>query len=105
MDANGRERGSIATFKSNAVDTNPDGSATIVAAQFVKTPTFAYFVSPTNAAPQNLNQPLSWQGITVIRVAAGGTFNLGTWPAAAGKNYKINVSNGRLAVEGNNDFY
>lgn len=85
---------------------NPDGSADIVAAQGVLTPTMVYFVTAPNTVPQvGTNIPLNWQGISVIRVAAGGTFNLGTWTAAAGKDYTINVNNGLLSVEGNNDFY
>ena len=65
----------------------------------------AYFVTAPNTVPQ-VNGPLSWQGIDVIRVAAGGTFNINTWTAGAGsRRYRINVNNGNLSVEGNNDFY
>jgi hypothetical protein len=99
----GTPRG-IASSWGTAVDISPDGSATIEASSRAA-PAWAYFVTAPNTAPQGNNTPLSWQGISVIRVAAGGTFNLGTWTAAAGKKYKINVNNGLLSVEGNNDFY
>ncbi len=67
---------------------------------------WAYFVTAPNTVPQlGNNLGLNWQSIDVIRVATGGTFNLGTWTAAAGKNYKINVNKGLLSVEGNNDYY
>jgi hypothetical protein len=40
----------------------------------------------------------------VIKVEAGGTFNLATW-AGQGRRYLLDVQNGLLAVEGNHDFY
>jgi cyanophycinase-like exopeptidase len=95
----------VASSKSTAILINPDDSAQVVAAPGVA-PSFAYFVTAPNTVPQLGNYtPLSWQDIDVIRVAAGGTFNLGTWTAAAGLHYKINVNKGLLSVEGNNDFY
>jgi hypothetical protein len=66
----------------------------------------AYFITAPNTVSQVANQPLSWQGIDVIRVAAGGTFNLNTWAAGGvSRHYRINAINGLLAVEGNNDYY
>jgi hypothetical protein len=95
----------IAASNSTAVDIDQNGNATIVAAPGAPVP-WAYFVTAPNTVPLvGVNIPLNWQGISVIRVAAGGTFNLGNWTTVAGKNYKINVNNGLLAVEGNNDFY
>ncbi len=98
---------SIAASRSTAVDINPDGSAMIVAAQGVLTPTMAYFVTAPNTVPQlGNNLGLSWQNIDVIRVATGGTFNLGTWIAGGlSRHYRINAIDGHLAVEGNNDYY
>jgi hypothetical protein len=94
----------IAASNSTAVDIDPSGSATIVTAPLAPAP-FAYFVTDPNPKP-NIAIALIWQSISVIRVASGGTFNLGTWTAAAGsKSYKINAKNGLLAVEGNNDIY
>ena len=60
-----------------------------------------------NTVPQLGNKSeLSWQSIDVIRVAAGGTFNLNTWTASVGsRRYRINVNKGQLSVEGNNDIY
>ncbi len=68
---------------------------------------FVYFVTTPNTAPQlGNNSGLSWQNIDVIRVAAGGTFNLGAWTAGGiSRHYRIDVINGHLAVEGNNDIY
>jgi hypothetical protein len=69
-------------------------------------PPMMYLMVAPNTVPQIANHPLSWQGIDVIRVAAGGTFNLNTWAAGGvSRHYRIDATNGLLAVKGNNDFY
>jgi hypothetical protein len=50
---------------------------------------YVYFVTAPNGKP-NINNPLNWQGVDVIRVAAGGTFNVTTWAAGGNvRQYRI----------------
>jgi hypothetical protein len=95
---------SIAASRNTAALVYPDRSA-----EAVGTPGMgfrrAYFVTAPDTIPLlGVGQPLSWTGIEVIRVEAGGTFNLATW-SGDGRRYLLDVIGGRLAVEGNNDFY
>jgi hypothetical protein len=64
-------------------------------------------VTAPGTTPTVTNAPLNWNDIEVIRVRPGETFNLSTWAAGDGQDrrYLLDVIDGRLAVEGNHDFY
>jgi hypothetical protein len=61
-------------------------------------------VKAPDTVPLLGGQALSWQDIEVIKVGAGGAFDLNTW-SGGDRRYLLDVIDGRLAVEGNNDIY
>lgn len=96
----GRPRG-IAVSAGTAVIVRPGGAAEVVGEGS------AYFVTAPAAVPTLTEGPLNWEDIEVIRVGSGGTFNLDTWTGGPDRvrRYLLDVIDGRLAVEGNNDIY
>ena len=65
-----------------------------------------YFLAPTKApAICQDGTPLTFQGIAVTRVAAGGHFDLATW-TGSGTQYFLNVTDGKIeSTQGNKSIY
>jgi cyanophycinase len=93
----------IAASWGTAVLIKTDLTATVVGAPGTGVRRAYFLEAPATAPVLADGTPLSWDGIEVKRVEAGGTFNLASW--AGGRRYLLDVINGRLAVEGNNDIY
>ena len=82
----------IAIDEKSAVLVEPDGKATVVG-----TGQGAYFLRPTH--PPEIckkDEPLTFRNIEVIRVQAGGTFDLDKWTSTAGVSYTLSVVAGKI---------
>lgn len=61
----------------------------------------AYFLAATGAAGVcQAKKPLTYAGINVYRIKAGGTFNLGNWAGAGGAAYAVSAKAGVLSSTG-----
>jgi cyanophycinase-like exopeptidase len=91
----------IGINEQTALEITPDGKASVVANAGSPDP-YAYFLQ-TPGLPQvcQKNVPLTYDGIAVDRVAAGGNFNLNVWrPTGAGSfstQYVVSASSGVLS--------
>lgn len=82
----------VALDEKSAAMVEADGSLTVTGPG-----SGAYFYRPT--APAEVckpNVPLTFKGIEVYHVPAGGTFNLLSWTGTGGRAYTLNVENGEI---------
>lgn len=87
----------IAIEQDAAVLLDPDGHAKIIGSGP------AYFLQarkPPDVCRRKT--PLSFGGVTVLRVSPGGTFNVKTWKGNAGDEYRIASVGGKLETSGSN---
>jgi cyanophycinase len=57
----------------------------------------AYFLRPTKAPDAcEKNVPLTFRGVSVYRVSAGGHFDLTAWTGDGGTAYSLSVVNGKI---------
>jgi cyanophycinase len=93
----------IGINEQTALEITPNGMASVVGNAGAPS-TFAYFLQPPGP-PQvcQKNVPLTYDSISVDRVAAGGRFNLNTWQSTGGSaystQYEISANNGVLSAE------
>jgi cyanophycinase len=82
----------VAIDEKSAVLVEADGKATVVG-----TGKGAYFLRPTQA-PEICERgvPLTFRGISVYRVRAGGHFDLISWTGDAGTAYSLSVQSGKI---------
>jgi cyanophycinase-like exopeptidase len=82
----------VAIDEKSAVLVDRDGKATIVGSG-----KGAYFLRPTQA-PEVCEKdvPLTFRGISVYRVAAGGHFDLNLWRGGGGTAYSLSVEKGKI---------
>ena len=82
----------VAIDEKSAVLVEADGKAMVVGPG-----KGAYFMRPTKA-PEVCEKdvPLTFQGISVIRVAAGGHFDLTSWTGEGGAAYTLSVEHGKI---------
>ena len=82
----------VAIDEKSAVLLEPDGKATVVG-----TGKGAYFLRPTKP-PQvcEKNVPLTFRGVSISRVRAGGHFDLTSWTGAGGTAYSLSVEHGKI---------
>jgi cyanophycinase len=82
----------VAIDEKSAVLVEADGKATVVG-----TGKGAYFLRPTKA-PEICEKdvPLTFQGISVYRVKAGGHFNFASWTGDGGTAYSLSVERGKI---------
>jgi cyanophycinase len=82
----------VAIDEKSAVLVEADGKATVVG-----TGKGAYFLRPTKA-PEICEKgaPLTFQGIDVYRVKAGGHFDLTSWTGQSGTSYSLSVLRGKI---------
>ncbi len=84
-----RPASSIAVDEGNAVMLEGDGSARMSG------PGFAYFLRATQApAVCEPGKPLTFAGIQVYRIGAGGRFDVKSWRGEGGVSYQLDVVNG-----------
>ena len=70
----------------------PDGRGTVVGSG-----KGAYFLRPTQKpATCRKDEPLTFEKISVYRVAAGGHFDLESWKGDGGLAYSLSVENGQI---------
>ena len=82
----------VAIDEKSAVLVEADGKATVVG-----TGKGAYFLQPTKAPDVcEKNVPLTFRGVSVYRVSAGGHFDLTTWGGDGGTAYSLSVVSGRI---------
>jgi cyanophycinase len=92
----------VAIDEKSAVLVEGDGKATVVG-----TGKGAYFLRSTQA-PEVCEKgvPLTFRGISVYRVAAGGHFNLTTWTGDGGTSYSLSVERGKIeSTQAGNGIY
>jgi cyanophycinase len=82
----------VAIDEKSAVLVEADGKATVVG-----TGKGAYFLRPT-LAPEVCEKgvPLTFRGISVFRVKAGGHFDLTSWTGDGGTAYSLSVEHGKI---------
>lgn len=82
----------VAIDEKSAVLVEADGKGSVVG-----TGKGAYFMHPTHAPEVcKKESPLTFRGIEVYRVAAGGHFDLKTWTGDGGVGYALSVEQGRI---------
>ena len=83
----------VAIDEQSAVLVEADGTATVVGIG-----KGAYFLRPTQA-PEVCEKgvPLTFRGISVYRVSAGGHFDLTSWTGEGGTEYLLFVEHGKIA--------
>ena len=82
----------VAIDEKSAVLVDSDGTAMVVG-----TGKGAYFLRPTEAAEIcEKGVPLTFRGISVYRVRAGGHFNLSSWRGQGGTAYSLSVEQGKI---------
>jgi cyanophycinase-like exopeptidase len=82
----------VAIGEKSAVLVEANGKATVVG-----TGRGAYFLKPTRAPDVcEKGTPLTFLGITVYRVTAGGHFDLSEWKGDGGKAYSLSVRAGKI---------
>ena len=90
-DGKARPASSIAVDEGNAVMLEGDGSARMSG------PGFAYFLRATQApAVCEPGKPLSFAGIQVYRIGAGGRFDVKSWRGEGGTSYQLDVVEGAV---------
>ena len=82
----------VAIDEKSAVLVEPDGQGTVVGSG-----KGAYFLRPTRK-PETCKkgEPLTFQGISVYRVPAGGHFDLTSWTGDGGTAYSLSVEKGKI---------
>ena len=91
QDGSAPQVSAIATDEKTAYLMEPDGSGTVSGAgtaYFLRTPGPPEICKP--------GTPLTFKNISVYRVRAGGTFNIGTWTGTSGAAYSLSAVNGVL---------
>jgi cyanophycinase len=84
--------GEVAIDEKSAVLVEVDGKATVVGSG-----KGAYFLRPTHGPEVcEKDMPLTFRGISVYRVAAGGHFNLNSWTGDGGAAYSLSVEHGTI---------
>jgi cyanophycinase len=82
----------VAIDEKSAVLLEPDGKGTVLG-----NGKGAYFLRPTQKPETCKNgEPLTFQGISVYRVPAGGHFDLTAWTGVGGTAYTLSVENGKI---------
>lgn len=82
----------VAIDEKSAVLVEPDGKGTVVGSG-----KGAYFLRPTRGPSLcKEGQPLTFQNISVYRVAAGGHFDLTSWTGDGGSSYTLSVEQGKI---------
>jgi cyanophycinase-like exopeptidase len=82
----------VAIDEKSAVLVEPDGRGRVVGSG-----KGAYFLRPTEKPKTcRKGQPLTFRGIGVYRVPAGGHFDLGSWKGDGGTAYSLTVENGKI---------
>lgn len=92
QDGNAHQVSAIATDEKTAFLMEPDGTGSVAGAgavYFLRTPG-----PPEVCRP---GTPLSFRGIPVYRVRAGGTFNIATWTGTGGEAYSLSAIAGALS--------
>jgi len=92
----------VAIDEKSAVLVEPDGKGTVLGSG-----KGAYFLRPTQE-PQTCKQgePLTFQGISVYRVPAGGHFDLASWTGDGGTAYSLSVEKGKIeSTQANHEVY
>ncbi len=91
----------VAIDERSAVLVEADGKATVVG-----TGKGAYFLRPTRG-PEVCEKgvPLTFRGISVYRVSAGGHFDLGSWTGDGGMAYSLSVERGKVESARAGRFY
>jgi cyanophycinase-like exopeptidase len=93
----------IGINEQTALEITPNGMASVVGNAGASS-TFAYFLQPPGP-PQvcQKNVPLTYDSISVERVAAGGSFNLNAWQptgeSSDSAHYEVSADNGVLSAE------
>src|SRR5208282_906865 len=82
----------VAVDEKSAVLVEPDGRATVVGPG-----KGAYFLRPSRA-PEVCKKgvPLTFRGVSVYRVPAGGDFDLTSWTGEGGTSYSLSVERGKI---------
>ncbi len=82
----------VAIDEKSAVLVEPDGKGTVVGSG-----KGAHFLRPTQKPKVcEKGAPLTFQGIIVYRVPAGGHFDLASWTGDGGTAYSLSVENGKI---------
>jgi len=82
----------VAIDEKSAVLVEPDGRGTVVGSG-----KGAYFLRPTQKPKVcEKGKPLTFRGISVYRVPAGGHFDLASWTGDGGTAYSLSVENGKI---------
>ncbi len=82
----------VAIDEKSAVLVEADGKAAVVG-----TGKGAYFLQPTKAPDVcEKNVPLTFRGVSVYRVSAGGHFDLTSWTGDGGAAYSLSVVSGKI---------
>jgi cyanophycinase len=92
----------VAIDEKSAVLVEPDGKGTVLG-----NGKGAYFLRPTQK-PETCKQgePLTFQGISVYKVPAGGHFDLPSWTGDGGMAYSLSVEKGKIeSTQANHDVY
>ena len=92
----------VAIDEKSAVLVEPDGRATVVGSG-----KGAYFLRPTQA-PEVCKKgvPLTFRGVSVYRVPAGGDFDLTSWTGEGGTSYSLSVERGKIvSTQAGNSIY
>ena len=87
----------VAIDEKSAVLVEADGKAVVVG-----TGKGAYFLKPTRE-PEVCEKsvPLTFRGVSVVRVAAGGHFDFESWTGDGGVTYSLSVVRGKIESTGN----
>jgi cyanophycinase len=92
----------VAIDEKSAVLVESDGKATVVG-----TGAGVYFLRPTHA-PEVCEKgaPLTFRGVSVYRVKAGGQFDLSSWTGESGTSYSLSVEHGKIvSMQAGNGIY
>ena len=91
QDGDGSQVSAIATDEKTAFLMEPDGTGAIAGTGTVY---FLRTAGPPEVCKRGM--PLTFKDISVYRVRAGGTFNIGTWTGTGGSAYSLSAINGVL---------
>ena len=91
QDRGGHQVSGVALDEKTAFLLEPNGTGSVVGLST------AYFLRPT-AKPKVCKEgtPLSYNGISVYRISAGGTFDVSTWTGTGGTAYSVSAVDGVL---------
>jgi cyanophycinase len=92
----------VAIDEKSAVLVEPDGKGTVLGSG-----KGAYFLRPTQKPEAcQKDEPLTFQGISVYRVPAGGHFDLTSWTGDGGTAYSLSVEKGKIdSTQANHGVY